>query len=52
MTQQRNLQGSPPRLREVRCPRCGRLLLKAAGRAVVETVCPRCKELVLRRLFA
>jgi phage FluMu protein Com len=33
------------RLKEVRC-RCGALLCKASGKAVIESKCPRCRSIV------
>ena len=48
MASTRTVPASRPTLAEVRCPACGRLLLRARlpGESRVEIRCKRCKSLV------
>jgi phage FluMu protein Com len=33
-------------MKELRCPNCNKLLLKAVGECIIEIKCPRCNKII------
>lgn len=38
-------------MQEIRCPFCGKLLLKVQGDAKIEIKCNKCKEIIEKQLI-